>query len=100
VLRREANNRVRLTSGAAEFNIVGQPARTIRPSPRRESQLRAVDPAGLLEMIEKTQFAISATRRAQPQRRLLRDWRRQRPDGGHDGTASASSSGRSKDNST
>ena len=61
VLRREANNRVRITSGSAEFNIVGQPAEDYPPFPRAEKvALVPVDPAQLLEMIEKTQFAISA----------------------------------------
>jgi DNA polymerase-3 subunit beta len=61
VLRREANNRVRLTSGAAEFNIVGQPAEDYPPFPRAEKvNFVPVDPSALLEMIEKTQFAISA----------------------------------------
>ena len=61
VLRREANNRVRLTSGAAEFNIVGQPAEDYPPFPRSEKvNFVPVDPTALLEMIEKTQFAISA----------------------------------------
>jgi DNA polymerase-3 subunit beta len=61
VLRREANNRVRITSGTAEFNIVGQPAEDYPPFPRAEKvALVPVDPAQLLEMIEKTQFAISA----------------------------------------
>jgi len=61
VLRREANNRVRITSGAAEFNIVGQPAEDYPPFPRAEKvQFVAVEPQQLLEMIEKTQFAISA----------------------------------------
>jgi DNA polymerase III subunit beta len=61
VLRREANNRVRITSGTAEFNIVGQPAEDYPPFPRAEKvNLVAVEPAQLLEMIEKTQFAISA----------------------------------------
>src|SRR3954471_13780216 len=36
VLRREANNRVRITSGTAEFNIVGQPAEDYPPFPRAE----------------------------------------------------------------
>src|SRR5436309_240694 len=36
VLRREANNRVKITSGAAEFNIVGQPAEDYPPFPRAE----------------------------------------------------------------
>src|SRR6266550_144016 len=61
VLKREANNRVKLTSGAAEFNIVGQPAEDYPPFPRAEKVgFVAVDPTALLEMIEKTQFAISA----------------------------------------
>src|SRR3954471_18093184 len=61
VMRREANNRVRITSGMAEFNIVGQAAEDYPPFPRAEKvSLVPVDPAQLLEMIEKTQFAISA----------------------------------------
>src|SRR6184192_1567598 len=61
VLRREANNRVRITSGMAEFNIVGQPAEDYPPFPRSEKvNFVPVDPTALLEMIEKTQFAISA----------------------------------------
>src|SRR5947207_7900603 len=61
VLRREANNRVRITSGMAEFNIVGQPAEDYPPFPRAEKvNFVPVDPTALLEMIEKTQFAISA----------------------------------------
>ena len=61
VLKRESNNRVRITSGAAEFNLVGQPAEDYPPFPREEKvPLVAVEPTQLLEMIEKTQFAISA----------------------------------------
>ena len=61
VLKREANNRVRITSGTAEFNLVGQPAEDYPPFPREEKvPLVAVEPTQLLEMIEKTQFAISA----------------------------------------
>ncbi len=61
VLKREANNRVRITSGAAEFNLVGQPAEDYPPFPREEKvPLVSVEPTQLLEMIEKTQFAISA----------------------------------------
>ena len=57
VLRREANNRVRITSGAAEFNIVGQPAEDYPPFPRTEKvQFVTVEPQQLLEMIEKTQI--------------------------------------------
>src|SRR2546427_9191618 len=40
VLRREANNRVRMTSGAAEFNIVGQPAEDYR-SEEHTSELQS-----------------------------------------------------------
>jgi DNA polymerase-3 subunit beta len=61
VLRREANNRVKITSGSAEFNLVGQPAEDYPPFPRAEKvSFVSVEPAQLLEMIEKTQFAISA----------------------------------------
>jgi len=60
-LKREANNRVKLVCGAAEFNIVGQAAEDYPPFPRAEKvPLVAVEPTALLEMIEKTQFAISA----------------------------------------
>jgi DNA polymerase-3 subunit beta len=59
-LKREANNRVRITSGAAEFNLVGQPAEDYPPFPRVDKvTLIPVEPTQLLEMIEKTQFAIS-----------------------------------------
>src|ERR1700674_5885864 len=48
VLRREANNRVRITSGTAEFNIVGQPAEDYPPFPRAEKvTLVPVDPRQL-----------------------------------------------------
>ncbi len=61
LLRREANNRVRIISGQAEFNIVGQPAEDYPPFPRAEKvSFVAVEPQALLEMIELTQFAISA----------------------------------------
>src|SRR6202048_2320630 len=61
VLRREANNRVKITSGSAEFNLVGQRAEDYPPFPRAEKvSFVPVDPTALLEMIEKTQFAISA----------------------------------------
>src|SRR3979409_1885461 len=61
VLKREANNRVKLTSGAAEFNIAGQAAEDYPPFPRSEKVgFVPVEPAQLREMIEKTQFAISA----------------------------------------
>src|SRR5438128_2306485 len=61
VLKREANNRVKLTSGAAEFNLVGQAAEDYPPFPRTGSdKLTPINSSDLLEMIEKTQFAISA----------------------------------------
>src|ERR1041384_721449 len=61
VLKREANNRVKLTCGAAEFNIVGQPAEDYPPFPRAEKVgLVKIDRTVLSEMIEKTAFAISA----------------------------------------
>ena len=61
VMRREANNRVKITSGQAEFNLVGQPAEDYPPFPRVDKvTLIPVEPTQLLEMIEKTQFAISA----------------------------------------
>jgi DNA polymerase-3 subunit beta len=61
VLRREANNRVKITSGTAEFNLVGQPAEDYPPFPRADKvSFVSVEPTQLLEMIEKTQFAISA----------------------------------------
>ena len=60
-LRREANNRVKIVSGTAEFNIVGQPAEDYPPFPRAEKvSFVEIQPQELLEMIEKTQFAISA----------------------------------------
>jgi DNA polymerase-3 subunit beta len=59
-LKREANNRVRITSGPTEFNLVGQPAEDYPPFPRIDRvALVSIEPAQLLEMIEKTQFAIS-----------------------------------------
>jgi DNA polymerase-3 subunit beta len=59
-LKREANNRVRITSGAAEFNLVGQVAEDYPAFPRIDRvPLVPIEPTQLLEMIEKTQFAIS-----------------------------------------
>src|SRR2546430_17327449 len=56
VLRREANNRVRITSGTAEVNIVGQPAEDYPPFPPAEKvALVPVDPSLLLVLISKTQ---------------------------------------------
>jgi DNA polymerase-3 subunit beta len=60
-LKREANNRVQITSGSATFNLVGQPAEEYPQFPRADKvSLVTVEPTQLLEMIEKTQFAISA----------------------------------------
>jgi DNA polymerase-3 subunit beta len=60
-LKREQNNRVKITCGAAEFNIVGQPAEDYPPFPRAEKvPMVKIEPTALSEMIEKTQFAISA----------------------------------------
>ena len=60
-LKREANNRVQISSGQATFNLVGQPAEEYPPFPRADKvALVAVEPTQILEMIEKTQFAISA----------------------------------------
>ena len=51
-LKREANNRVKLVSGAAEFNIVGQAAEDYPPFPRAEkAAMVKVDPTALSEMI-------------------------------------------------
>ena len=60
-LKREANNRVQIISGSATFNLVGQPAEEYPQFPRADKvALVAIEPTQLLEMIEKTQFAISA----------------------------------------
>ncbi len=60
-LKREANNRVQISSGTATFNLVGQPAEEYPQFPRADKvALVAIEPTQLLEMIEKTQFAISA----------------------------------------
>lgn len=59
-MKREPNNRVRISVGTVEFNLVGQPAEEYPPFPRVEkTQLIPIEPTQLLEMIEKTQFAIS-----------------------------------------
>jgi DNA polymerase-3 subunit beta len=60
-MKREANNRVQIISGSATFNLVGQAAEDYPQFPRADKvALVAVEPTQLLEMIEKTQFAISA----------------------------------------
>lgn len=60
VLKKGANNRVEITSGTAEFRIVGQAPEEFPALPKVEAiPFVAVDAGMLLEMIEKTQFAIS-----------------------------------------
>src|SRR5438128_1629672 len=54
VMRREANNRVKITSGAAEFNIVGQPAEDYPPFPRAEKvQSVTVDRPRFLDTLKR-----------------------------------------------
>jgi DNA polymerase-3 subunit beta len=60
VLKKGANNRVEISSGTAEFRIVGQSAEEFPALPKVDSiPFVAVEVSSLLEMIEKTQFAIS-----------------------------------------
>lgn len=60
VLKKGANNRVEISSGTAEFKIVGQPADEFPALPKVDAiPFVPVEVASLLEMIEKTQFAIS-----------------------------------------
>jgi len=60
VLKKTANNRVEISSGTAEFRIVGQPAEEFPALPKVEAiPFVPVESGVLLEMIEKTQFAIS-----------------------------------------
>jgi DNA polymerase-3 subunit beta len=59
-LRRAANNYLEIRSGPAEFRIVGLPAEDFPALPRFERvPFVAVEPALLLEMIERTAFAVS-----------------------------------------
>jgi DNA polymerase-3 subunit beta len=59
-LKRLQNNYVEITSGAAHFKIVGMAAEEYPKLPREENApLVKVTGALLLEMIKKTQFAIS-----------------------------------------
>jgi len=59
-LKKAANNRVEISSGTAEFKIVGQPADEFPALPKADKlQFVEVEVGALLEMIEKTQFAIS-----------------------------------------
>lgn len=60
VLKRGANNRVEISSGTAEFRIVGHAAEEFPALPKVENvPFVPVDAGVLLEMIEKTQFAMS-----------------------------------------
>ncbi len=60
VIAKQANNRVKLTCGSAEFTIVGAPAEEFPQLPQADKvSLLAIEPAVLAEMIEKTQYAIS-----------------------------------------
>jgi DNA polymerase-3 subunit beta len=60
VLRRAANNYLEVKSGPSEFRIVGLPAEDFPALPRFERvPFVPVDPAALLEMIERTAFAVS-----------------------------------------
>ncbi len=61
VLKRAANNYLELTSGSAEFRIVGLPAEDFPALPRFDKvPFVPVDPAELLQMIELTSFAVSS----------------------------------------
>lgn len=60
VLKKVANNRVEISSGTAEFKIVGQSAEEFPALPKVDSTpFVPVEVSSLLEMIEKTSFAIS-----------------------------------------
>jgi DNA polymerase-3 subunit beta len=59
-LRRAANNYLEVRSGPAEFRIVGLPGEDFPALPRFERvPFVAVEPAHLLEMVERTAFAVS-----------------------------------------
>ena len=59
-LRRAPNNYLELKSGPAEFRIVGLPSEDFPALPRFDKVPFAdIDPAVLLEMIERTFFAVS-----------------------------------------
>lgn len=61
VLKKGANNRVEISSGTAEFRIVGQDADEFPALPTVEDiPFVSVEASSLLKMIEKTQFAISS----------------------------------------
>jgi DNA polymerase-3 subunit beta len=60
LLKKGTNNRVEISSGTAEFKIVGHAAEEFPALPKVDkTPFVPVEAATLLEMIEKTQFAIS-----------------------------------------
>lgn len=60
LLKKGANNRVEVSSGTAEFKIVGQAAEEFPTLPKMDQvPFVPVEASALLEMIEMTQFAIS-----------------------------------------
>ncbi len=60
VLKKTGNNRVEISSGTAEFKVVGQSAEEFPALPKVDNTpFVSVGVAALLEMIEKTSFAIS-----------------------------------------
>lgn len=60
VLKKGANNRVEVSSGTAEFKIVGQSAEEFPALPKLEqTHFVPMEVSTILDMIEKTEFAIS-----------------------------------------
>jgi DNA polymerase-3 subunit beta len=60
VLKRAANNYLEVRSGPSEFRIVGLPAEDFPALPKFERvPFVTVEPAAVLEMIERTAFAVS-----------------------------------------
>lgn len=59
-LKRVSNNAVEISSGTAHFKLIGMPAEDYPALPKEEkASLVKADGRTLLEMIQKTQFAIS-----------------------------------------
>jgi len=59
-LKRASNNYLEVRSGPSEFRIVGLPAEDFPALPKFERvPFVAVEPAEMLDMIERTQFAVS-----------------------------------------
>ena len=60
-LKRASNNYLEVRSGPSEFRIVGLPAEDFPALPKFEKvPFVSVEPADLLDMIERTQFAVSS----------------------------------------